>query len=422
MLPSNYSSYHPNHQQENDGDFPQPYYQSRPHMQMHNYAQPHIEQQQFEQNQKHVQMHQSQISSSSPAQNYYLNNPPHSQAPLRTRSDNGSSTPQYSSSIQKKSVLGQRPFASNSPSAEMSFQTSSGQLEGRGSGSHTGHGDSAQVLIRPTDAPRRGRPPKNASGTPAPKTQKPSIPKRRGRPPKDYTALAKNADLELLMAKDQKTTHAKKSNSQSDDNQPKRRGRPPKQPSPEVEIQAPNPMYLIYKCEWNNCPAQLHNLATLRFHLFKNHGKKENAMYSCLWKGCNTPKTTEGRDELVPESGRVTQYEFKDEDEWKSHVEKRHLTPYAWHMGDGPQNSLGMIYVFHIKLMTYARGRLNVKVAINILNSIRRTQKIRPLYSSGISFRQEWCSSDTVGRKPATRGWRPSREQCPEIQETSQRA
>ncbi|RAL67344.1 hypothetical protein DID88_008103 [Monilinia fructigena] len=124
------------------------------------------------------------------------------------------------------------------------------------------------------------------------------------------------------MAKDPKDTHAKKPNSQSDDNQPKRRGRPPKQPSPEVEIQAPNPMYLIYKCEWKNCPAQLHNLATLRLHLLKNHRKKENAMYS------------------LPELGIVTQHKFKDENEWKSHVEKKHLTPYAWHMGDGPQNSL----------------------------------------------------------------------------------
>ncbi|QSZ36048.1 hypothetical protein DSL72_007172 [Monilinia vaccinii-corymbosi] len=321
MIPSNKSSYNSSRrrrqsQQPKDvEDLPQQYDQNRPQTQtqMQNYSPTYnLIERQYKQNRKHVQVHQSQPSSS----------------------------PFHTFSIKNGSALRQRPVASTSTTGEFSSQSFSVEIGGSGSKSHAGPGNPARLAIRSNAPPRRGRRPKNPPDASSPRTQNSVMPKRRGRPPKAYTALAKNANPELMVARDQKSTHGSKPNSQPDDNPPKKRGRRPKQPTPEVEIQAPNPMYLIYKCEWKDCPAQLHNLATLRLHLFKNHKKRENETYSCFWKGCKAGTTAEGEDELASGPELNTQYKCKDEDEWTSHVEKKHLTPYAWHMGDGPQNSL----------------------------------------------------------------------------------
>ncbi|ESZ93309.1 hypothetical protein SBOR_6290 [Sclerotinia borealis F-4128] len=345
MLPSNNSVYNRNQFEDILEDiveyFRQPIqlnFQTRPPMQIQNHPRPTLEQEQhqfeqqrFEQNREHMQMHQRQ---SSPHQ---LNDPQRFNAPLRTGNDNstGTSMSRYSTSLPNENVLGKRPFASNSSSEGFSLETFSGQLGVSSLASRTVPENLALVAGRSTNAPRRGRPPKNLSGTSSPKPQKSAtgIPKRRGRPPKDYTALVNRTKSDSSMAKDHKTIH-------NNDNPPKKRGRPPKQPSPELEILAPNPTFLIYKCEWKNCPAKLHNLVTLRMHLFKIHGKRENGMTSCLWKDCTAAQTNENKDPLPSNSEHNTQYKFKDEDDWKNHVEKTHITPYAWHMGDGPQNSL----------------------------------------------------------------------------------
>ncbi|APA15477.1 hypothetical protein SS1G_13404 [Sclerotinia sclerotiorum 1980 UF-70] len=196
-----------------------------------------------------------------------------------------------------------------------------------------------QMAIRSPSAPRRGRPPKNLSGTSSQKSQKPAIPRKRGRPPKDYTAVVSSTNSDILTAKGQKSSNSKKPNSQSDDNPPKRRGRPPKKPL-EVEIPLPNPPFQIYGCEWDKCPAKLHNLDTLRMHLSKVHGKRENGMFNCLWKGCTKVQTPNDGSMSSSELRITTKYRFENEDDWKRHVEKKHVIRFAWHMGDGPRNSL----------------------------------------------------------------------------------
>lgn len=80
-------------------------------------------------------------------------------------------------------------------------------------------------------------------------------------------------------------------------------------------------------------------------HLFKVHGKRENDKFQCLWKGCvAAAQHTENGNILASESGIRRLREFEDEDKWKRHIEKKHITRYAWHMGDGPMNSLGKAY------------------------------------------------------------------------------
>ncbi|KAL4732591.1 hypothetical protein ACLX1H_001609 [Fusarium chlamydosporum] len=102
---------------------------------------------------------------------------------------------------------------------------------------------------------------------------------------------------------------------------PKRRGRPPKLPSPppsELYYRTDVPFF-PFLCEWEDCKAELHNLETLRRHVYKVHGDS----IECLWGKC-------GRLEEPPE--------FEDDEGFEKHAEEAHLVPLSWHVGDGPNN------------------------------------------------------------------------------------
>lgn len=104
----------------------------------------------------------------------------------------------------------------------------------------------------------------------------------------------------------------------------KRRGRPPKTPSPppDAVYRSLRPQFVEFLCEWAGCKAELHNLETLRRHVFAIHGRSE----MCLWAKCaalEPPRT------------------LTNGDEFRQHVEEAHLVPFAWHIGDGPQNREG---------------------------------------------------------------------------------
>lgn len=102
---------------------------------------------------------------------------------------------------------------------------------------------------------------------------------------------------------------------------PKRRGRPPKNPSPpprDIYRRVDVP-FVAFLCEWEGCKAELHNLETLRRHVYIVHGDS----IQCLWGSC-------GR--------REEPYEFDDDESFNKHVEEAHLVPLSWHVGDGPNN------------------------------------------------------------------------------------
>lgn len=104
----------------------------------------------------------------------------------------------------------------------------------------------------------------------------------------------------------------------------KRRGRPPKAPSPpprEIYERA-SPNFVAFLCEWKECKAELHNLDTLRRHVYKVHGQ-DVSRQQCLWAKCAA------RQEVPA---------FSNHDDFKSHIEEAHLIPFAWHVGDGPRN------------------------------------------------------------------------------------
>ncbi|KAK3683802.1 hypothetical protein B0T22DRAFT_468861 [Podospora appendiculata] len=103
----------------------------------------------------------------------------------------------------------------------------------------------------------------------------------------------------------------------------KRRGRPPKAPSPEPRqiFLSLRPRYVPFYCEWAGCPAELQNLETLRRHIFIVHGDAE----TCQWASCAARSD--------PPLDLPTDAVFQD------HVDKAHLLPFVWHVGDGPRNS-----------------------------------------------------------------------------------
>ncbi|RGP76054.1 hypothetical protein FLONG3_5445 [Fusarium longipes] len=102
---------------------------------------------------------------------------------------------------------------------------------------------------------------------------------------------------------------------------PKRRGRPPKLPSPPPRelYYSTNVQFFPFLCEWLDCKAELHNLETLRRHVYIVHGDS----VECLWGKC-------GRLEKPPE--------LEDDEGFEKHIEEAHLVPLSWHVGDGPNN------------------------------------------------------------------------------------
>jgi hypothetical protein len=93
-------------------------------------------------------------------------------------------------------------------------------------------------------------------------------------------------------------------------------------PRPEQQLQEPK--YQVYKCRWTDCDAQLHSLDVLKKHVLKVHGKSnEENQYPCLWRGCADKDET-----------------FEDIPAWLGHVDKEHLQPVAWKLGDGPRGGL----------------------------------------------------------------------------------
>ena len=103
---------------------------------------------------------------------------------------------------------------------------------------------------------------------------------------------------------------------------------------------AHEPQFRIYKCLWQRCSAELHNLDTLCKHIKKIHCKPNpNGNYDCRWATCG--KTIRDTDSGTGEETERTDYLlFSSRDEVESHVEKSHMSAVAWSLGDGPAAGL----------------------------------------------------------------------------------
>jgi hypothetical protein len=120
---------------------------------------------------------------------------------------------------------------------------------------------------------------------------------------------------------------------------PEPTGKKAKKPS----MKAVAPKFQVFPCQWQGCSAKLHNLETLRKHVFRIHNRPvkqdhvedavvERKRLACLWNEC-------ALDENAPSSHVY----YTSENAWKEHIEKKHLTRIAWELGDGPStHPLGM--------------------------------------------------------------------------------
>jgi hypothetical protein len=97
------------------------------------------------------------------------------------------------------------------------------------------------------------------------------------------------------------------------------------------------PHYQVYACGWDGCHAELHNLDTLKKHVIKLHGKlSADNDFECGWAYCNLAGTStdlRGRQEKRNDKGSAR---FATIEQWVQHIDKAHLQPVAWKLGDGP--------------------------------------------------------------------------------------
>ena len=83
------------------------------------------------------------------------------------------------------------------------------------------------------------------------------------------------------------------------------------------------PTYTMYPCRWENCPAELHNLETLKKHV-KKHRRAADGVYPCLWADCSDSSKPISNN-MQSEDGQYKRLKFKTEPEWVTHVESNHL-------------------------------------------------------------------------------------------------
>ncbi|KAI0970793.1 hypothetical protein F4678DRAFT_103669 [Xylaria arbuscula] len=163
-----------------------------------------------------------------------------------------------------------------------------------------------------------------------------SGPKKRGRPKgwKPGTAYSTDPNSRYRKRETRAAEAQAQGQSQGQAQEVKRRGRPPRPPEPALReryLQS-KPSYVPFKCEWDMsensqqepslCPAELQNMDTLRRHVLYIHGDIDPLV--CRFSHC--------KDLNPPLS-------FETDEEFESHMDKKHFASFLWHMGEGCQNN-----------------------------------------------------------------------------------
>jgi hypothetical protein len=81
----------------------------------------------------------------------------------------------------------------------------------------------------------------------------------------------------------------------------------------------------------------LHNLDTLKKHVIKLHGKPSaDGDLECDWANCSMAGIVvdqRGHQATRDDRGNAR---FATIEQWVQHIDKAHLQPLAWKLGDGP--------------------------------------------------------------------------------------
>ncbi|KAL2116737.1 hypothetical protein VTJ04DRAFT_8905 [Mycothermus thermophilus] len=119
---------------------------------------------------------------------------------------------------------------------------------------------------------------------------------------------------------------------------PKPRSRPGRKPAltaRQIYLKL-NPHFLTFRCEWENCPAELQNIETLRKHMLIVHGKRPLKERSSV-SSSSSPPTITCRWRSCPAAAAAEP--FPSLEAFTAHVDTVHIPPFLWHLGDGPRNS-----------------------------------------------------------------------------------
>jgi hypothetical protein len=103
--------------------------------------------------------------------------------------------------------------------------------------------------------------------------------------------------------------------------------------------------YQSFKCKWQDCKAELHNLDTLRKHVSKVHRSSINSsgFIECHWANCATEVT----DEVALIGLHIEQHKpksFTTITNWMQHLEQLHFSPLSWELGDGPASGVSGLH------------------------------------------------------------------------------
>lgn len=92
------------------------------------------------------------------------------------------------------------------------------------------------------------------------------------------------------------------------------------------------PPYTVYRCHWENCPAELHSLETLKKHVRK-HRRAVEGVYPCLWAGCFDSSNPVSNSTQNQES-QHRRLKFKTDAEWVEHIDSNHIKA-KWELSEG---------------------------------------------------------------------------------------
>ena len=112
------------------------------------------------------------------------------------------------------------------------------------------------------------------------------------------------------------------------------------------------PLYQVYRCHWEKCPAELHNLETLGKHVRKHRGNPEEAPFPCLWANCyDSNLSVPNKAQDVSSGERERQHmNFESSEAWEKHMVGKHVNAIAWELGDGPatHSSGNLLIAYHL--------------------------------------------------------------------------
>ena len=252
--------------------------------------------------------------------------------------------------------------ATHSGPAEES-RSMSGNMLGNAPGSSLVVRVPARIPLPPqsveTPTKRRGRPPGSTNKSSPHKAERStstttiSQPRRRGRPPGSKNATPRQpSSLRRTVPEDGigiiLPSRSPSVSSRYVSYVEPTRADSSKRRKHKSNLEATTPAYQIFDCRWKDCHAELHNLETLRKHVFKVHSRTKKTSLEetwsrgiepdddsllCLWQGCGKNEAVQIFDE---ESLLSKFLDFENEKTWREHIEATHLRPLAWELGDGP--------------------------------------------------------------------------------------